>query len=50
MALPRNHMFSNFYGGIPLVLAQRYDILASSLKSLPDFTGETSISPIEHIQ
>ena len=50
MALPRVHAFSTFNGGIPLLLAQRHDILVSALKSIPEFTSETSISPLEHIQ
>ena len=48
--MPKNQPFVAFTGGIPLLLAQRNDILGSSLKSLPFFTSETSISPIEHIQ
>ena len=32
------------------MLAQRHDILVAALKSIPKFTGETSISPLEHIQ
>ena len=50
MALPRVHAFATFNGGSPLLLAQRHDMPVSALKSLPDFTGETSISPLEHIQ
>ena len=42
--------FSTFTRGSPLLLAQRHDILVSSLKILPFFNGETLISPIEHIQ
>lgn len=48
--MARAHDFGTFNGGSPLLLAQRHDILVSSLKSIPEFTGETSISPIEHIQ
>lgn len=33
-----------------LILAQRYDKVVSSLKSLLDFIGEAYISPIEHMQ
>lgn len=50
MDLPRNQVFATFNGGSSLILAQRHDIPISSLKSLPNFTGETSISPIKHIQ
>lgn len=50
MALPRVHAFATFNGGSPLLLAQRHDMPVSTLKSLPDFTGETSVSPLEHIQ
>lgn len=50
MAQPRVHAFSTFSGGSPLILAQRHDIPLSALKSLPEFTGETSIFPLEHIQ
>ena len=50
MAQPRVHAFSTFNGGSHLLLAQRHDIPVSTLKSIPDFTGETSISPLEHIQ
>ena len=46
MALPRVHAFATFNGGSPLLLAQRHDIPVSTFKSLPDFTGETSISPL----
>ena len=31
-------------------MAQRHDIPIATLKSIPKFTGETSISPLEHIQ
>ena len=31
-------------------MAQRHDIPIEELKSIPKFTGETSISPLEHIQ
>ena len=31
-------------------MAQRHDIPIAALKSIPEFTGETSISPLEHIQ
>ena len=44
------HTFSTFNGGIPLLLAQRHDIPIATLKSIPEFTGEPSISPLEHIQ
>ena len=50
MAQPRAHAFSTFNGGSPLLLAQRHDIPIAVLKSIPEFTGETSISPLEHIQ
>jgi hypothetical protein len=50
MALPRVHAFATFNGGSPLLLAQRHDIPTSALKSLPNFMGETSVSPLEHIQ
>ena len=46
MAQPRVHAFSTFNGGIPLLLAQRHDIPVSALKSIPEFTSETSISPL----
>ena len=49
MALPRVHSFATFNGGSPLLLTQRHDILVFALKSIPNFTGETSISPFEHI-
>ena len=48
--MARQHAFSPFNGGSPLLLAQRDPIPASPLKSLPFFTGETHISPLEHIQ
>lgn len=35
---------------LPLHLAQKLDILVSALKYIPNFIGETSISPMEHIQ
>lgn len=50
MKLPRVHAFATFNGGIPLLFSQRHDIPAFALKSIPEFTGETSISPLEHIQ
>lgn len=50
MAQPRAHAFSTFNGGSSLLLAQRHDILVATLKSIPDFTSETFISPLEHIQ
>ena len=50
MAQPRAHGFATFNGGSPLLLAQRHDIPVAALKSIPEFTGETSISPLEHIQ
>ena len=50
MAQPRAHAFATFDGGSPLLLAQRHDIPISALKSILEFTGETSISPLEHIQ
>ena len=50
MAQPRAHAFATFNGGSPLLLAQRHDIPIAALKSIPKFTGETSISPLEHIQ
>ncbi len=50
MAKPRAHAFSTFSGGSALLLDQRHDILVLALKSIPNFIGETSISPIEHIQ
>lgn len=50
MAQPRVHAFSNFNGGSPLILAYRHDIPVSTPKSLPKFTGETSITPLENIQ
>ena len=31
-------------------MAQRHDIPVASIKGIPKFTGETSISPLEHIQ
>lgn len=46
----RVHAFATFNGGIPLLLSQRHDIPVFALKSIPDFTGETFISPLEHIQ
>ena len=49
MVQPRAHAFSTFNGGSPLLLAQRHDIPVATLKSIPEFTGETSISPSEHI-
>ena len=50
MAQPRAHAFCTFNGGSPLLLAQRHDIPIEALKSILEFTGETSISPLEHIQ
>ena len=50
MAQPRANTFSTFNGGSPLLLAQRHDIPIAILKSIPEFTSETSISPLEHIQ
>ena len=50
MAQPRAHAFATFNGGSPLLLAQRHDIPIAALRSIPEFTGETSISPLEHIQ
>ena len=48
--MARNQVFTTFNGGNPRVLAQRHDIPVYALKSIPLFTSETSISPIEHIQ
>ena len=48
--MARQHAFAPFNGGSPLLLAQRDPIPTSALKSLPFFTGETHISPLEHIQ
>ncbi len=48
--MTRQHAFAPFNGGSPLLLAQRDPIPASALKSLPFFTGETNISPLEHIK
>ena len=48
--MDRAHAFSTFNGGSPLFLAQRHDILVATLKSIPKFTGKTSISPLEQIQ
>ena len=50
MAQPRAHAFATFNGGSPLLLAQRHDVPIVAVKSIPKFTGETSISPLEHIQ
>ncbi len=50
MAQPRVHAFPTFNGGSPLLLAQRHDIPVIALKSIPNFTDETSISPLEHTQ
>ena len=50
MEFPRAHTFATLNGGSPLLLAQRHDIPVAALKSIPKFTGETSISPSEHIQ
>lgn len=44
------HAVATFNGGSPLLLAQRHDIPVATLKSMPKFIGETSISPLEHIQ
>ena len=49
MVQPRVHAFATFNGGSPLLLAQRHDIPIATLKSIPEFTSETSISPLEHI-
>ena len=48
--MAKAHVFSTYNGGSPLLLAQRHDIPVSTLKSIPEFTSETSISPLEHIQ
>lgn len=48
--MDRNHPFTPFNVGSPLILAQRDFIPPSTLKSLPFFTSETSISPLEHIK
>ena len=42
--MARAHDFATFNGGSPLLLAQRHDMLVLSLKSIPEFIGETSIS------
>ena len=48
--MARSHAFTTSNGGSPLLLAQRHDITLVVLKSIPKFTGETSISPLKHIQ
>ena len=48
--MARKHAFAPFNGGSPLLLGPLTPIPASALKSLPFFTGETDISPLEHIQ
>lgn len=48
--MARAHAFTTINGVSPLLLAQRNDIQVSTLKSIPEFIGETSISPIEYIQ
>jgi hypothetical protein len=50
MELPRAHAFATFNGGSPLLFSQIHDIPVSALKTIPNFTGETSIPPLEHIQ
>lgn len=50
MVAPRNQVIVTFNGGIPLVLAQRNDILVATLKSIPYFTSETTTIPIVHMQ
>ncbi len=45
MAQPRAHTFSTSNGRSPLLLAQIHDIPIAALKSIPEFTDETSISP-----
>lgn len=49
VALPRNQPFISFSGESPLILAQKNDIPVNSLKIIPHFIGETSITLIEHI-
>ena len=48
--MDRAHAFTTFNDGSPLLLSQRHDIPISTLKSTLEFTGETSISPLEYIQ
>ena len=50
MVQPRAHVFATFIGGSPLLLAQRHDIPITALKSILEFIGETSISPLEHFK
>ena len=47
--MARAHTFTTFNGGISLLLTQMHDILLSALKSVLEFTGKTSMSPIENI-
>lgn len=46
----RAHAFSTINCASPLLLASRHDIPVLALKSIIDFTGEISISPIGNIQ
>lgn len=48
--MDKAHAISTFNVGSYNFLFQRHDILISSLKSVPHFTGETFTSPKEHIQ
>ncbi len=46
----RAHTLATFNGGSPLLFSQRHDIPIATLKSIPNFIAEISISPLEHIQ
>lgn len=48
--MARQFSFAPFNVGSPLILAQRDAIPPFALKILPFFTGETTVTPLEHIQ
>lgn len=50
MALPRVHAFVPFDQGNPLNFLQHHDVPLAALKSLPDFTGESQTTTIDHIR
>lgn len=50
MAVPIIHAFVTFNGGSPLPLTQRSNIPVAAFKAIHFFTGETSVTPTEHIQ
>ncbi|KAH9288742.1 hypothetical protein KI387_032859, partial [Taxus chinensis] len=49
VAMARNQVFPSFNAISPFMLAQRDSIPVAALKSLPFYTGETHVTPVEHL-